>query len=57
MPTTDHPPDPGRPPHTDPELAREQAHLRRARTELARMRRKTQALRDSACLLYTSRCV
>ncbi len=48
MPTTDHPPDPGRPPHTDPELAREQAHLRRARTELARMRRKTQALRDSA---------
>lgn len=44
MPTSDHPPDPS----AEPELAREQAYLDRARLELARMRRKTEALRDGA---------
>ena len=62
MPSPDHPPDPTRTPPatstpsptaapitwTDPELAREQAYLDRARAELSRMRRKTEALRDSA---------
>jgi len=56
MPVPDHPPDPHHtttaaattPTAQDPELGREQAHLDRSRAELARMRRKTEALRDNA---------
>ena len=54
----DHPPDPTEPPDplnptgptepTEPELAREQHYLDHARAELARMRAKTEALRDNA---------
>ncbi len=56
MPSTDHPPDAAgpltghrpQPTAEQAELAREQAYLDRARTELARMRRKTESLRDNA---------